>query len=100
METLRLIYPQWQGGIIDRWIPELSPTDAATGYYLGSEILTFLAPKCDNQLTVPITREVGHRQIQDGVMDRDIIEEQTAAALQLIRIKNPSRIVTLGVNVQ
>ena len=34
MKTIRLIYPQWQGGDIARWIPELTPDDGAGGCYL------------------------------------------------------------------
>lgn len=45
--TIRLIYPQWQGADIARWIPQLAPDDASRGYYLGSMLLEFLAPKSD-----------------------------------------------------
>ena len=46
-KTLRLIYPQWQGGDIARWIPEIKDTaEAARGYVLGSMLLDFLAPDC------------------------------------------------------
>ena len=35
--TIRLIYPQWQGGDINHWLPEIpNPDDAARGYYLGA----------------------------------------------------------------
>lgn len=45
MKTIRLIYPQWQGGDITRWIPEISdPGLAARGYFLGAQILDFLVP--------------------------------------------------------
>ena len=43
--TLRLIYPQWQGGVISPLVPELTPADANLGYVLGSQLLDFLAPK-------------------------------------------------------
>ena len=45
MNTLRLIYPQWQGGDIASLVPELSKKDSSLGYYLGAELLEFLAPK-------------------------------------------------------
>lgn len=45
MKTIRLIYPQWQGGDIARWITEVTnPDDASRGYYLGAQLLNFLAP--------------------------------------------------------
>lgn len=42
--TLRLIYPQWQGGIVAHWMPDLAPDDSSRGYYLGAQLLNFLAP--------------------------------------------------------
>ena len=37
-ETIRLIYPQWQGGDIAKWITEVpNPDDASRGYYLGAQ---------------------------------------------------------------
>ena len=35
--TLRLIYPQWQGGIVDHWMPDIPADDASRGYYLGAQ---------------------------------------------------------------
>lgn len=98
MRTIRLIYPQWQGGIIARWIPELSESDAATGYCIGARLLNFLAPAATGQevVTVPVAQEIAEREVVDGVSDRDIIARQTAAALDILRIKQPDRIVTLG----
>ena len=57
MSTLRLIYPQWQGGIINSFTPELKPEDANLGYSLGCQLLQFLAPENPNQATavVPVS---------------------------------------------
>lgn len=97
-KNIRLVYPQWQGGEITRWIPEVkNPDDAARGYYLGAQLLNFLAPDNGQKtLTVPITTEVGERKVVDGVLDRDIIASQTQAALDLLNAENPTKIVTLG----
>ena len=47
-KTIRLIYPQWQGGDIARWIPEVDdPRDAARGYALGAQMLAMLVPEKD-----------------------------------------------------
>ena len=44
-KTIRLIYPQWQGGDIARWITEVkNPEQASRGYFLGAQLLNFLAP--------------------------------------------------------
>lgn len=97
-KTIRLIYPQWQGGDITRWISEVNnPDDAARGYFLGAQLLNFLAPQNGQEtLTVPITTTIAERQLTDGVLDRDIIVNQTKAALDMLQISNPDKIVTLG----
>lgn len=97
-KTLRLIYPQWQGGDIARWIPEIKDTaEAARGYVLGSMLLDFLAPDCGHdKVTVPVTTQPGERKVTDGVLDRDDIAAQTKAAMDILRVKRPDRIVTLG----
>lgn len=97
-KTIRLIYPQWQGGDITRWIPEISdPALVARGYYLGAQLLDFLAP--DNgqpKFTVPVNTEANERKAVDGVLDRDDIALQTKAALDILNVEKPDKIVTLG----
>ena len=70
-KTIRLIYPQWQGGIISKWIAELSAEDSSRGYYLGAQLLKTLAPKNDSQETfeVPISTDISKREIKNGIMD-------------------------------
>ncbi len=96
--TLRLIYPQWQGGDIAKWITEVKdPEQASRGYYLGAHLLDFLAPSTGQKtLTVPISTEICNRVVTDGVLDRDAIAQQTRAALDILDIEKPDRIVTLG----
>ena len=96
-KTIRLIYPQWQGADIARWIPQLAPEDASRGYYLGSMLLEFLAPKSDCEtLRIPVSTDISNRIVSDGVLDRDILELQTKAALDTLKIANPDKVVTLG----
>lgn len=96
--TLRLIYPQWQGGDIAKWITEVKdPEQASRGYYLGAHLLDFLAPSTGQKtLTVPVSTELCKRVVTDGVLDRDAIAQQTRAALDILDIEKPDRIVTLG----
>lgn len=97
--TIRLIYPQWQGARVADQITELkdNPADASRGYYLGAQLLNFLAPDTGQEtLTVPVSTEVTDREITDGVTDRDIILRQTKTALEMLRTTNPDKIVTLG----
>ena len=96
-KTIRLIYPQWQGGDITRWITEISdPALAARGYFLGAQLLDFLAPDNGQQkFTVPINTDIKERKTVDGVLDRDDIALQTKAALDILNIERPDKIITL-----
>ena len=73
MNTLRLIYPQWQGGDIASLEPELSKKDSSLVYYLGAELLEFLAPKrlTSKTANVPISLEYpnsGVRESKNGIL--------------------------------
>lgn len=98
MKTIRLVYPQWQGGNIAHWITEVkNPEQASRGYYLGAQLLNFLAP--DNgqaTFTVPVATDLVERKVTDGVLDKEAILAQTKAALDILHIQNPDKIVTLG----
>lgn len=96
-KTIRLIYPQWQGADIARWIPQLAPEDASRGYYLGSMLLEFLAPKSDCEtFSVPVSTDISKRTASGGVLDRDVLALQTKAAIDTLKIANPDKVVTLG----
>ena len=106
MQTLELVFPQWQGGDITRFFPELSAQEAAQGYYLGAQILKLLTESINpnlakNSALVPISLELtldsnGQRIVQEGIIDGAILQKQTKSALQILRDKNPDRILTLG----
>lgn len=95
-KTIRLIYPQWQGGNITRLIPDLPPVDASQGYILGAHLLNFLAPKTKNQtITIPISEDT-NRIEENGIIDYKPILKQTKEALNIIKELNPDKILTLG----
>jgi len=95
--TLRLIYPQWQGGIVSHWMPELPPDDATRGYYLGAQLLNFLAPQSGQQtVEVPVSLDINDRATVKGINSYNAILKQTKAALEILKIYNPERIVVLG----
>lgn len=95
-KTIRLIYPQWQGGNITRLIPDLPPNDASQGYLLGAHLLNFLAPKTKNQtITIPISEDT-NRIEENGIIDYEPILKQTKEALNIIKELNPDKILTLG----
>jgi arginase len=96
--TLRLLFPQWQGGVISQWFPELSPKDAATGYNLGARLLQFLAPENPDQLTVEVPTDMNYveEKAEQGISRRKAILKQTQSALEIVNAQNPERIVTFG----
>ena len=97
--TLRLIYPQWQGGVISPLVPELTPADANLGYVLGSQLLDFLAPKNAEHKTavVPVsTANPEDRRETGGISNWPEIKAQTLAAFEILNRENPDRIITLG----
>lgn len=97
MNTLRLLYPQWQGGDIARLVPELNKEDSSLGYYLGAELLEFLAPKNITSKTakVPISLEY-NRESKNGILNYDEIVVQSKAALEILNTHKPDKILTLG----
>jgi len=95
--TLRLVYPRWQGGIITHLLPELSPDDASRGYYLGAQLLNFLAPANGQEtVAVPVSLDINDRTTEKGISSRKVIMKQTKAALEMLNENNAERIVTLG----
>ena len=49
-ETLKLVYPQWQGGDIAAFFKDLKPSEAARGYVLGAQILNLLVSNLNANL--------------------------------------------------
>ena len=97
-KTIRIIYPQWQGGIISHWIPELKPEDSSRGYYIGAKLLNILAPQNNNHetLEVPVSLDIKNREIKNGIIDYDFIVSQTKNALDILNKNNPDKIITFG----
>ncbi|MDR3197031.1 MAG: arginase family protein [Planctomycetaceae bacterium] len=95
--TLRLIYPQWQGGIISSLLPELNPDDASKGYYLGAQLLNFLAPaNTQKTIQVPVSLDINDRATEKGINSYRAILKQTKDALKILNENNPERVVILG----
>ena len=97
-KTIRLVYPQWQGGDIAHWITEVKdPEQASRGYYLGAKLLNFLAPDNGQETyTVPVATDKIERKVTDGILDKEALIAQTRAALDILKITHPDKIVTLG----
>ena len=103
-DTLKLIFPQWQGGDIAGFFKDLPPSESAKGYILGAQILDLLIgdinPALDkNTAIVDISRDFrvdSKRIVQDGIIDKEILRIQHENALNILHAKNPAKILTLG----
>ena len=97
LKTIRLIYPQWQGGVVSHWMPDIPEEDSSRGYYLGAQLLNMLAPQSSQEVfEVPVSLDISHRTVEKGITDRNAILQQTKAALDILKENNPDKIVTLG----
>ena len=94
---IRLIYPQWQGGVISHWMLDIPANDASKGYYLGAKLLNMLAPETNQEIIeIPISLDIKDRKIENGINSYQVILNQTKSALDTIKENNPEKIVTLG----
>ncbi|MGR3806639.1 arginase family protein [Pasteurella testudinis] len=98
-KTLRLNFPQWQGGEsgnISRLVPELAPQQAIQGYAAGARLLAFLSPKHQGaERDVPVSLD-WHTPTEHGIFAYQANKRQLQAALEMIKAEQPERIVTLG----
>jgi arginase len=83
--TLRLLFPQWQGG-------NNAP------YFLGAQLLNWLAPISQGPMEeVPVSVPDGKPlELEDGIMGRTALLEQLALAQSIIERHRPDRLVVLG----
>ena len=84
--TLRLYYPVWQGGM-SPLILESAP------------MIKMLLPQENNCETaeVPISKEINKEiESKDGVNEPTILLKQIKAAEEILEIKKPEKIITLG----
>lgn len=84
-KTLRLIFPQWQGG-------------NNPAYYFGTQLLNWLAPEATGpveQVTVEQPDNIA-LQAENGIVARRALINQADDALRLINKHQPDRVVVLG----
>ncbi|OHT07803.1 arginase [Tritrichomonas foetus] len=100
--TLRLSYPQWQGGdpgyLMER-LGEFSKQDATQGYILGSKILNLLVPPSDGpSAEIPISTSFTDDDLAviDGIYAKKPILKQLTDAISIIKSHQPQKIITLG----
>lgn len=83
--TLRLLFPQWQGGV--------NPP-----YVLGAKLLNWLAPGLkENEMFEEVTVDPNSSlEEQDGITAKSVLLEQAREASSLIHKHRPKKIVTFG----
>lgn len=84
-KTLRLLFPQWQGG-------------GDPSYMFGARMLAWLAPEADGPVEeVTVAEPDGTPlQVSDGILAREIVVSQFQDARRRIDRHQPDRIVVLG----
>lgn len=84
-KTLRLLFPQWQGG-------------GDPSYMLGSRLLAWLAPDAAGPVEeVTIAEPDGQPlQVSDGILARDAVVSQFQDARRRIDLHQPDRLVVFG----
>ena len=85
-KTVRLVYPQWQGGI--------NPN-----YAIGSEILNLVLPKGKKTetLEVPVDKNFDKKiELINGIHEERNLLKQLQCAYNMLETKNPDKIITLG----
>jgi arginase len=99
-QTLRLVWPQWQGGgmeSIREFFSEVSFEEARRGYAVGAAVLSAVLPAHTGP-TALVPVEFGDTGLgkQDGIEAKEAVIAQLAAALEIIGHHSPGRILTLG----
>ncbi|MBN8633322.1 MAG: arginase family protein [Rhodobacterales bacterium] len=84
-DTLRLIFPQWQGGGLPL-------------YHLGAQVLAWLAPEATGPvLKIDVPPPSGaDLPIEGGIRARRAVLAQADAAMAALRQRQPARVVVLG----
>ncbi len=85
-KTIRLILPQWQGGV--------NPN-----YFLGSKILSAIVPESNSAKTleVPVSQDFKEDiEVDGGISGRKILLNQMELTKNILDVQKPDRVITLG----
>jgi arginase len=98
--TLRLEWPQWQGGepqAVAHYTAGLDHADSCMAYGIGGRLTAFLAPQHSGPTArVQVPDYVADPPVTDGIVGKAEVLRQHNEALGLIRGADADRIVTLG----
>jgi len=85
-KTIRLLAPDWQGG-------------NKREYYFGAELLSWLAPKNDDQKEIRLAiKEPELEQLvkENGVIAQSIVKQNVEMASKVLKEELPNKIITFG----
>lgn len=98
--SLRLLFPQWQGTPVDvvhDRLPELTKDQAISGHSLSGRMLQMLVPTSETPVAeVPISTSRQRLAVSGGIYARDVLLAQLRAARDILAERDPARVLTLG----
>lgn len=104
--TLRLVFPEWQGGwpqnITRSLKNQFSVKDTQLGYHLGSQILNLVVPQSNDpkDATAEVSISKEHNEaalaIEDHIYAKRTIMKQLQSAISILNDKNPERVIVIG----
>ncbi|GAB3440433.1 arginase family protein [Phycicoccus ginsengisoli] len=98
--TLRLEWPQWQGGepqAVAHYTPGLDSDESRIAYGVGGQLTALLAPDHHGPTArVPVPEYTEDLPVVDGIVGKHEVIRQHEEALTLIRQAGADKIVTLG----
>lgn len=98
--TLRLVWPQWQGGgrdAIGNWLPEPPLEVARRGYAIGARVLQAVLPPHDGPTEiVPVDLSDAGQETEDGIESRAALVRSLQAAQDVLAKHQFDRVLTLG----
>lgn len=85
LKTLRMIFPQWQGG-------------ENINYSFGSKILNFISPEDPNSKTVevPIQYEITIDKGEEDYFEKEALIKQQLKAKEILKQENPEKVLIYG----
>lgn len=100
-DTLRLIFPEWQGAyapVVSQKVPELDYEQGAMGDMIGARILNMFAPKTSGPTAeVPVAPyNKDDIATEKGIFARQACLRNLKSAIKIIKDHNPSKICTIG----
>ena len=99
-QTLRLIWPQWQGAGSENYpllFNELPADQARLGYTVGAKVIkAMLPPHAGPTETVPVLMDIPDDEVSGGIENRAVVLAHLRSALDIIDRHYPKRIFTVG----